>query len=381
MAEVKDIQEYRKKKQKKERKRTAIKITVVCLVVALAMGFVLLYETFFGISILESLGLVEAPKGYPVTITGSTPNNIVAFNEDVALITDTEVIVYDKYGTLSVQDGHDCTNPCVRINQNRGIVYDVGYYSYMLLNGTSVVSNAEHDNQIIAANVAPNGSYAIASASSKYLTELVVKSKKDTQIASWKSVNNYINTVAFSEDSSRVAATGLYSEDGLVKTTLRILDLKNEQEPVVADVEFAGSSAIAISYLDNGNILLLCDDRTIIMDPNGKILFNYSYTGKLYYYNLNRYGAFVICEKEGEYTATMLHDAKNAGASTKVSREFKTAQHNATQVYVLENETLRVYDRNFNELTRYTDLTDSIGIACGQTETFLLTFTQIQQIK
>ena len=381
MAEVKDIQEYRKKKQNKQKKKTAVKVVIILLAIALAVGFVVFYETFFGVSILESLGLVEAPEGYPVAISGSTPKDIVAFNEEAALITDTEVIVYDKYGTLSVQTGHNCTNPRVRANQNRGIIYDVGYYSYMLLNGTSMVSSAEHDNQIIAANVAPNGSYAIASASSKYLTELVVRTKKDTQIASWKSVNNYINAVAFSDDSSRVAATALYSEGGLARTTLRILDLKNEQEPIVADVELAGSAAIAISYLDNGNILVLCDDRAIITDPDGKTLFNYAYTGNLYYYNLNRYGALVLCEKEGEYTATMLYDAKNAGASTKITKEFKASQHNATQVYVLENETLRVYDRNFNELTRYTDLTDSIGIACGQTDTFLLTFTQIQQIK
>lgn len=380
MAEVKDIQEYRKKKRKKEKKRTAIKITIAVVVVALLVTFLALYETIFGESILLSLGLVEAPKGYPVAITGGTPKNIVAFDEDVALITDTEVMVYDKYGTLALQSGHNSTNPCVRTNQNRGIIYDVGYYSYTLLNGTSVVSSGEHDNQIISANVASNGSYALVSSSSKYLTELIVRTKKNTQIASWRSVNNYINAAAFSEDSSHVAATGLYSEGGLAKTTLRILNLKNEQNPIVSDHEFSGSAAIAITYLDNGNILLLCDDRAIITDPSGKTLFNYSYTGTLYYYNLNRYGAFVVCEKEGEYTATMLYDAKNAGASVKVSKEFKTAEHNGTQVYVLDNDTLRIYDRDFNVVSEQKGLTDAVGIACSENEAFLLTFSEIKQI-
>ncbi len=380
MAEVKDIQEYRNKKRKKEKKRTVIKIAVAVLVAAVLVAFVALYETIFGESLLETLGFVEPPKGYPVAITGSTPKDIIALNEDVALLTDTEIVVYDEYGSLAVQNGHNCTNPRVRTNQNRAIVYDVGYYSYMLLNGVSVVSSGEHENQIISANVAQNGSYAIVSASSKYLTELVVKTKNNTQIASWRSVNNYINAAAFSEDSTRVAATGLYSENGLARTTLRILDLKNEQNPVVSDNEFSGSASIAITYLDNGNILLLCDDRAIITDPNGKTLFNYTYNGNLYYYNLNRYGAFVICEKDGEYTATMLCDAKNAGASIKISKEFKTAEHTATNVYILENDTLTVYDREFNKVTEDKNLTDAIGIACGQNENFLLTFTQIQQI-
>lgn len=380
MAEVKDIQEYRNKKRKKEKKRTVIKIAVAVLVAAVLVAFVALYETIFGESLLETLGFVEPPKGYPVAITGSTPKDIIALNEDVALLTDTEIVVYDEYGSLAVQNGHNCTNPRVRTNQNRAIVYDVGYYSYMLLNGSSVVFGGEHDNQIISANVAQNGNYAIVSASSKYLTELVVKSKKNTQIASWRSVNNYITAAAFSEDSTRIAATGLYSENGLARTTLRILDLKNEQNPVVSDTEFSGSAAIAITYLDNGNIFILCDDRAIITDPNGKTLFNYTYNGNLYYYNLNRYGAFVICEKDGEYTATMLCDAKNAGASIKISKEFKTAEHTATNVYILENDTLTVYDREFNKVTEDKNLTDAIGIACGQNENFLLTFTQIQQI-
>ena len=381
MAEVKDIQEYRKEKRKKEKKRTAIKVIIAVAAVILVVTFVALYETIFGESILLSLGLVEAPKGYPVAITGGTPKNVVAFDEDVALITDTEVMVYNEYGTLALQSGHNSTNPCVRTNQNRGIIYDVGYYSYTLLNGTSIVSSGEHDHQIISANVASNGSYALVSASSKYLTELIVRTKNNTQIASWKSVNSYINAVAFSEDSTRVAATGLYSEDGLAKTTLRILDLKNEQNPIVSDNEFLGSATIAMTYLDNGNILLLCDDRAIITDPNGKSLFNYVYTGTLYYYNLNRYGAFIVCEKEDEYTATMLYDAKNAGASIKVSKQFKTAEHNANQVYILENDVLKVYDHNFNLTGEHKDLTDAIGIACGKEDTFLLTFSQIAQIE
>ena len=66
------------------------------------------------------------------------------------------------------------------------------------------------------------------------------------------------------------------TDGGLAKTALRILDLKNEQQPVVADKEFVGSAAIAISYLDNGNIILVCDDRTVITDQNGETLFNYS---------------------------------------------------------------------------------------------------------
>ena len=381
MAEVKDIQEYRKKKRNKEKKRTAIKIIIAVVAVALVVGFLALYETIFGESILLSLGLVEAPKGYPVAITGSTPKNIIAFDEDVALITDTEVMVYNEYGTLALQSGHNSTNPCIRTNQNRGIIYDVGYYSYTLLNGTSIVSSGEHDNQIISANVASNGSYALVSASSKYLTELIVRTKNNTQIASWRSVNSYINAAAFSEDCTRVAATGLYSEGGLAKTTLRILDLKNEENPIVSDTEFSGSAAIALTYLDNGNILLLCDDRAVITDRNGKTLFNYTYAGKLYYYNLNRYGAFIVCEKEDEYTATMLYDAKNAEASTRISKQFKTAEHNEDRVYILENDVLKIYDREFNLIKERKDLTDAIGIACGKEETFLLSFSQIEQIE
>ena len=183
MAEVKDIQEYRNKKRKKEKKRTAIKIVAAVLIVALLVAFVALYERIFGESLLETLGFVEPPKGYPVSLTGSTPKDILALNEDVALLTDTEIAVYDEYGSLTVQNGHNCTNPRVRTNQNRAIVYDVGYYSYMLLNGSSVVFGGEHDNQIISANVAQNGNYAIVSASFPFISSNIYALKRfDTSI-------------------------------------------------------------------------------------------------------------------------------------------------------------------------------------------------------
>ncbi len=380
MAEVKDLQEYRNKRRKKEKKRSLVKWVIIITVVALLVTFFALFETFFNVSLFEALGIVKAPDGYPTEITGGTPKNIIPLGKNVAVITDTEVMIYDEYGTLSVQDGHNCTTPCIRTNGKRGIVFDLGYYSYKLLNGTSSTKGFEHDNQITSAAIASNGSYAIASASSKYLTELTVKGKNNEQIASWKSVNNYINTVAFSNDSMRVAATGLYSKDGLARTTLRILDLRNEQEPVVADTEIVGSAAIALCYLDNGNIMIVCDDKTVITDPDGKKLFDYSYTGKLYYYNLNQYGAFVMCEKDGEYIATMLYDAKNAGASMKVSNEFKAEEHNASGVYILENDKLDKYDREFNKVLTEKDLDDAIGITCADNGTYVMTFSQILKI-
>lgn len=380
MAEVKDLQEYRNKRRKKEKKRSLVKWAIIITVATLLVAFVALFETFFNVNIFEALGIIKAPDGYPAAITGGTPKNIIPLGKNVAIITETEVMIYDEYGTLSMQDGHNCTNPCVRTNGKRGIVFDVGYYSYKLLNGTSSAKGFDHDNQITSAAIASNGSYAIASASSKYLTELTVKSKNNEQIASWKSVNNYINTVAFSNDSMRVAATGLYSEDGLARTTLRILDLRNEQEPVVSDTEIVGSAAIALCYLDNGNIAIVCDDRTVITDPNGKKLFDYSYIGKLHYYNLNQYGAFVMCEKDGEYIATMLYDAKNAGASMKVSNEFKAEEHNASGVYILENDKLNKYDREFNKISTEKDLDDAIGITCADNGTYVMTFSQIQKI-
>lgn len=380
MAEVKDLQEYRNKRRKKEKKRSLVKWIIILTVAALLIAFVALFETFFNVSLFEALGIVKAPDGYPTEITGGTPKNIIPLGKNVAVITDTEVMIYDEYGTLSVLDGHNCTNPCVRTNGKRGIVFDVGYYSYKILNGTSSAKGYDHDNQITSAAISSNGNYAIASASSKYLTELTVKNKNDEQIASWKSVNNYINTVAFSNDSMRVAATGLYSENGLARTTLRILDLQNEQDPVVADTELAGSAAMALCYLDNGNIMVVCDNKTVITDSNGKKLFDYSYTGKLYYYNLNKYGAFIMCEKDGEYTATMLYDAKNAGASMNVSNEFKAEEHDATGVYILETDKLDKYDREFNKISTENGLDDAIGITCADNGTYVMTFSQILKL-
>lgn len=378
MATVKDIQEYRDERRKKEKKRLFIKIAIALVAVALVAAFLVFYEPIFGESLLESLGLVEPPKGYPVNISGGTPKSISAVGKSVALVTDTEVMLYDEYGNLAAQEVHNCTNPYIRTNNKRAIIYDVGYYSYLLINGNTTTGK-EHDNQIIAAEVASNGNYAIASASSKYLTELTVKNKNDTQLASWKSVGNYINALAFSEDGNYIAAAALYSEGGLAKTALRILDLKNEEQPVVADVELSGSASIAIEYLDNGNIFILCDDRAVITDEKGTVLLDYEYTGSLYYYNLNQYGAFVICEKDGEYRATMLYDAKNIGATKTVSKEFKAEEHSKTDVYILENDSLERYDRSFNEMSKQEGLTDAVGITCTQDKTFLLTFSQIRQ--
>ena len=116
MAEVKDLQEYRDKRRKKEKKRSLVKWVIVLTVVALLVAFVALFETFFNVSLFEALGIVKAPDGYPTAITGGTPKNIIPVGKNVAVITDTEVMVYNEYGTLSMQDVHNCTNPCVRTN-------------------------------------------------------------------------------------------------------------------------------------------------------------------------------------------------------------------------------------------------------------------------
>lgn len=381
MAEINDIREFREKQKKKERKVFFLRLGICAAAAVLIGAFLLLYEPIFGVSLAESIGLVEAPKGYPVEITGGTPKMIHTLGTRVSLLTDTEVMVYDEYGTLSLRQVHNCTNPRMKTQGDCAVVYDVGYYAYTVIGGDTLIKSGDCENQIIGAAVGKNGNYALITASTKFLTELKAVNRKGETVAAWKSTGNYIHAAAFSPDGQYLAASALYSDNGLAKTTVRILDLKNEENPVVADREFPNSSLIAMTYLDNGNLCLVFDRETVVTDAVGEVLLRYPYAHELYYYNLNEYGAF-LAEKNGEeVTAHLVYDAKNVSPSVTLPENFKAEQHKKAEVYLLGNDTLTTYDRQFTPLSEEKDLTEAFGIACNEIDTYLLTFTQIEKLK
>ena len=108
-------------------KQRAISIIALTLV-----GVFLITFLFSAIGILPfdaiaarvSTGLFGGGKNYPVAVESDTVINMGIIGDNVLLLTDKMIIVYDTNGNVVFSEKHSFSRPAFTINDNRGVVFD-----------------------------------------------------------------------------------------------------------------------------------------------------------------------------------------------------------------------------------------------------------------
>lgn len=220
--------------------------------------------------------------GYPMTISGSTVYNISPVNKDIALITDTSVMICNKYGKQYVNRQHGLGNPFMVSGDNRILIYDQGGTSLHTENRNDIIFEFETENKIITADMNEKGVLAYATRSSGgYMSEMHVYNANNNEIYKGYSSKYLISDISISPDSKGAAALMLGAKDGGYLSAINIYNFKSD-EPIQA--EFAEDLFIKLNWSEFG-ITAIGTDSTVAISTDGEEEGRYDYNG----YNLTKY--------------------------------------------------------------------------------------------
>ena len=197
--------------------------------------------------------------GFPVTTTGDTVVAMVPVNNNLTLLTDTSLLMYNTSGGEVVRRPHSFAQPLLKAAGDYVLVMESGGTRLSLEKRSSTVLSHTVTEAIVTAAVAENGYFAVVTgASQSYVSQVAVYDKKGTEIYRWKSSEWMVADVALQADGKAMAVVGISARDGNLQSALLTFKLdKSAEQPLCFSEQ--GLLLFAVSYLPSGGIAAVGD--------------------------------------------------------------------------------------------------------------------------
>ncbi len=284
----------KRKKKKSSKLRILFRCLLILFVVVLFVGIVSKgtfslksVSNWFQSAILGN----TTGEGFPVPINGTTVDykNFSSQDGNPVVLSDTSFTILNPSGGVVTNQQHGYGSPTLEQAKNRYLIYDLSGKEYKLLDNGGLLYEGKISNKILAGAVSDSGSYAIASDSTGYASEMTVYSKEygkdNSQIFKWSSPTYRITALALNSDGTQAAAAGISAMSGTLKSAVYVFDLS--QESPLAVVEYSDNLILSLSFADNGNILAVGDRQASVISPSGSSE-DYSYgKNKLHAYDID----------------------------------------------------------------------------------------------
>ncbi|MEG0691620.1 MAG: DUF5711 family protein [Oscillospiraceae bacterium] len=281
MAKYKSIEEYRRKKRLKGFLK---KILIVATIFGILLILLNVLEIFKGTQINELINKDETKQEekFPLIIKNEQMVDIVAFNNNIAVLTKADVLIYNSSGKKMNSFIHGYTNPVLQESNKRILTYDRGGNKFRVDNSTGTVGEIQLKYNILTAKISRSGNIAVVTTHDRYACEIVVyNSNLKGEIYRYFSTEE-ISTISFSEDEQSLLGGAITSSEGIISTNLYELDITQEvdaKKTLIKDV-----LPLSIFYNDNNNIVIVGKDSVVTYNTNSNTEKRTIYKGTIQYF-------------------------------------------------------------------------------------------------
>ena len=274
MAVEEKVKDFTKESKKRARRRRRKSIRNLCIVLAVVLLLVLNWGL---ITSLDPLLFLEntfpMDNQFPVLITGTSVTSVDEFYDSVAVSTDVGFYAYTAAGRQFCEFKHTLSQPAMKADGGRALVYDRGGKKYYLYSKDSELRAGNTDYAIITGDVNREGTVALATAGQGYLGQVSVYNEQGEIRFKWNCAEHPV-AMALSGDNGGLYVATLSTENGQVYTSLYLL--RFDQKTEVA-YKRAGEVPVAVKELSGGRVLLITDQSVTIVGTDGTEQQNYDY--------------------------------------------------------------------------------------------------------
>lgn len=279
MSEVElKIQSIRRQRNRRKWRGIVFLIAVVAAVLAWVTG---LYGASLSLAsdIGEGLQIALSRNGeYPARTGINGPSQLEELNGGFLALGTQDLAVFSSTGAKLRVIQHGYGRPNITTGNNRFCIYNRAGSEYRIESRTKNIAIQNADMPIILCEMSPSGSLAVVTQSERYSAELVVYSTEQLPIYRW-SITDKEGTpvrVAFAPDNKRLAVGNLMAENGVLCSTINLLDIRRDS--IISEYTASGSVLVALEWLSGSRLLALFDNMAVILDPsNGEELARYPY--------------------------------------------------------------------------------------------------------
>lgn len=219
------------------------------------------------ISIYDTFKSFGFGPGFPYELCDKKVNNqnFKTVGKNLVLASDTNFTCLNSSAKIIENRNHSYSNPILKVNDKRVMLYDIHNKGFEL--GTISTNGIKKSlkDDILAGNIAANGTYAIVTKNNGCLGKLnVFKNNQESAFFEYLFSDCYISDLALNNNGKICSCIGFNSCSGEIVSSLFIFDYK-ESIPKFK-IDFNKSMALNIQYIDDKKLVVIFDNMISIVD-------------------------------------------------------------------------------------------------------------------
>ncbi len=206
--------------------------------------------------------------GYPVDMSGDRVVSLQPFGNQVAVLTDTSLQLYNSTASETADRAHTYADPLLRVKDEYILTAELGGTRYTLHNKKEILLEGQVEYPILGAAVSADGQVALATESSQsYRSEVLVFDRKGKELFHWYSVDLTVLDVTFHPRQKQIAVLGLSASGGEMRSTVHLFSWGGKETGATHSYSATGPMMTSLRFFDNERLGVIGDTAVWVYDP------------------------------------------------------------------------------------------------------------------
>lgn len=311
MAQYQDIDEYREKKRKQKRNRILLALGF------LAAALAVFLTVFFLVRNNRKSGLSD-DASFPLSIRGEQLTDIYKVGDNLAVLTQSGLYVYDTGGSAKYDVLHGCTNPVIYESGGRLLTFDRGGTKLRVDDAGGNCSQLNAENTILCAQIASDGGVVLITTHDQYASFIQVYDAKMNLRYRYGSATESFSMASFSPDQKHIAACAIGSSSGAFLAKVSVFDYTTEE--TAKTYEIADLLPLYAAYTTSSNLMIIGSDRLVLLNTDTGETTEAEYDGALKQFVCNADGiTAIVTDNQLNGASTLTLFDKNGKQTASVS--------------------------------------------------------------
>ena len=311
---------------------------------------------FDALSVRFSSIVLQDSDNFPMVVNTDSTINKAIIGDNILILTTENFSVYSQSGKLIYTQPHSFSSPAISINGDKGVVFDRGYKSYMLINEKKVVYTGEASNPLICAEYGESGNYALGTYGEDSTSKLTVYSAINKISFQWNCAYEHIVSIALAPNGKFAGVAVVGAENGEIFTCVKYFGF-DYQEPINSQT-ILGATPFDLIFSSVNTLTLFSDTgvykitkksetyETVMQFYSSEFnAFDCADNGK-YIVSLAKYGS------ANDFEVSVYSSNGKKKANISIDCAIKSVTMSDKYIFALAENTIIVYNLNGREISR-----------------------------
>ncbi len=322
-----------------------------------------------------------AGEGYPYEIDAVCVEDIKIENSNLHLLLTDKTTVLNQTAKEIMPRAHTYSNPAMKSEGSKFIVYDLDSNRFRLQNGTDITFEGLAAGRVMAAAMGKSNNYAVGSYGEDVQSVLTVYDSKNEPMFIWNFKTERIVDISLSDNGKYAATAVIDAENGEINSKLYVFDFKSED--YVSCFDYNGITLVKVDYVKGNNIVAIGDSiRSYIknntqrendIDFKSDTLYNYCVTdaGRTAL-ALSRYGSTSLSK------LTVYSNSNKEQFTVSFEKELKWVDCDEKYTAVLFENEVKTFNKKGKEVGSISLNGEPVRVAVDGSKTYVLTTSGLQ---